>query len=141
MNASQLSSSALAYLGDSVIEICVREFLVSCGFSHSAELNRHALDFVKAKAQSEAVKKILPLLSEDENAVFRRGRNIGHTATPKSATPSQYRAATGMEALFGYLFLEGKHERIDFLFHEAYSEQISLLKERIIQKNGNKNQI
>ena len=141
MNSSQLSSAALAYLGDSVIEICVRKHLVSCGYSHSSELNRLALDFVRAPVQAEAVKRILSLLSEDESAVFRRGRNIGHTSVPKNATPSQYRAATGMEALFGYLFLEGKSDRIDQLFNEAYAEQISLSKERIIQKNGNKNQI
>ena len=130
MNVKQLSSASLSYLGDSVIELCVRRYLVSLGISHSAELNRIALDFVKASAQAEAVKKIMPFLTEEENAVFKRGRNIGHTSTPKSATPSQYRAATGMEALFGWLYLEGMHERTDELFNIAYSEQITLLSER-----------
>ena len=124
MNPSNLSNAALAYLGDCVIELCVREMLVKNGISHSADLNAHALDFVKAGAQSEAMKLILPLLSEEEDAVFRRGRNIGHTNTPKSATAGQYRTATGMEALFGWLHLSGKKERIDELFSVAYAPQI-----------------
>ncbi len=123
MNPSILSSAALAYLGDCVIELCVRELLVSRGISHSSDLNAYALDFVKAGSQSEAMKLILPLLTEEEDAVFRRGRNIGHTSTPKSATPGQYRTATGMEALFGWLHLNGRKNRIDELFSIAYKPQ------------------
>ncbi len=126
--SNQYSSAALAYLGDCVIENCVRELLVRAGISHSADLNARALDFVRAAAQSEAVKNILPMLSEDENAAFRRGRNIGHTNTPKSATTGQYRTATGMEALFGYLKLEGRQDRIDELFNAAYRDKIENLK-------------
>ena len=70
VNPATLSSAALAYLGDSVIEICVRRFLVSEGISHSAELNASALSFVRAGAQSEAVKLILPILTEDEEAIW-----------------------------------------------------------------------
>ena len=86
---SEISVKALAYLGDCVIELCVRRVLVSCGISHSSELNSAALDFVRAGAQAEAVKKILPILTEDESAVFRRGRNIGHNNTTKSASVGQ----------------------------------------------------
>lgn len=114
------STAALAYLGDSVIEICVRERLVKAGCSSSAVLNKTALEYVRATAQAEAMKRILPMLDEEENAVFHRGRNIGHTNTPKSATVAEYRAATGMEALFGYLHLAGRKERIDELFAAAY---------------------
>lgn len=114
------STAALAYLGDSVIEICVRERLVRSGLSSSAALNKRALDFVRAAAQAEAVKRILPLLNDEENAVYHRGRNIGHTNTPKSATVAEYRMATGFEALFGYLHLAGSRERITQLFNEAY---------------------
>jgi len=130
VNPATLSSAALAYLGDSVIEICVRRFLVSKGISHSAELNASALSFVRAGAQSEAVKLILPILTEDEEAAFRRGRNMGHSSSPKSATVGQYRAATGMEALFGWLYIQGLNDRIDKLFNIAYKEQI----EKIINK-------
>lgn len=129
-NPNEISSAALAYLGDSVIELCVREFLVGCGLSHAAALNAAALDFVRASAQSDAVGNITDLLSEDEAAAFRRGRNIGHTNTPKSATALQYRRATGMEALFGYLWLCEKKERINELFALAYADTIKKYKER-----------
>ena len=114
------STAALAYLGDCVLEICVREHLVKSGFSSSARLNKKALDFVRASRQAEAVHKMLPSLSPEEEAVFHRGRNIGHTNTPKSATVTEYRAATGLEALFGWLHLQGKKERISELFAIGY---------------------
>ena len=114
------STAALAYLGDSVLEVCVREHLVRAGYASSAKLNKLALDFVRAPKQAEAMKSILPLLDEEETAVFHRGRNIGHTNTPKSATVAEYRAATGMEALFGYLHLAGREERLHALFAAGY---------------------
>ena len=114
------STAALAYLGDCVLEQCVREHLVRSGYSSSSSLNREALKYVRATAQAEAMKNILPLLSEEEEGVFRRGRNVGHTNTTKSATMSEYRAATGMEALFGWLHLAGRRERIAELFAVAY---------------------
>ena len=115
------STAALAYLGDCALEICVREHLVrELGLSSSARLNKTALDFVTAPKQAEAMKRLLPLLDEEENAVFHRGRNMGHTNTPRSATVSEYRSATGMEALFGYLFLASRQDRIAELFEIAY---------------------
>ena len=114
------STASLAYLGDCVLELCVRQHLVKEGLSSSATLNKRALDFVRATAQAEAMKRLLPHLSEEEEAVFRRGRNIGHTNTPKSATVAEYRAATGMEALFGWLHLAGRQDRIERLFALAY---------------------
>ena len=117
---NQYSTAALAYLGDVVIEMCVRERLVKAGHSSSAALNKQALSYVRASAQAAAMKNILPMLTEEEDAVFHRGRNIGHTNTPKSATVAEYRAATGMEALFGYLHLAGRAERITQLFDAAY---------------------
>lgn len=121
-NLNSYSSASLAYLGDCALEICVREYLVrELGLSSSAKLNKTALDFVRAPKQAEAMKNILPLLDEEEEAVFKRGRNVGHTNTPKSATVSEYRSATGMEALFGWLWLAGRHERINELFRAAYN--------------------
>ena len=121
----EMSAAALAYLGDSVIELCVRQMLVEKGVSSAKNLNSMALLFVKAEAQADAMKIILPTLSEEENGAYRRGRNIGHTNVPKSATVGQYRMATGMEALFGYLYLKGENERIDELFSLAYEEKIN----------------
>ena len=115
------STAALAYLGDCVLEICVREHLVRSGFSSSARLNKKALDFVRAPCQAEAMKKILPHLTEEEDAIFHRGRNIGHTNTPKASTVAEYRSATGMEALFGWLHLSGRKDRIDELFKIGYN--------------------
>ena len=121
----QVSTQALAYLGDCVLEMRVREHLVESGISSSGKLNVEALSFVRAGAQAEAMKKLLPLLSEEEAGYFRRGRNIGHSQTPKSASVSEYRTATGMEALFGWLRLMNKNERIDELFLAAYSHIIN----------------
>lgn len=115
-----ISVPALAYLGDCVLELCVRRHLIEQGLTTSAHLNRAALDFVRAPAQAEAMKRILPLLTEEENAYFRRGRNMGHSNVPKRATVSEYRAATGMETLFGYLHLTSQTDRIEELFRRAY---------------------
>lgn len=125
MELNTYSTASLAYLGDCVLEICVREYLVKAGYSSSARLNKKALDFVRAPMQAEAMKNILPHLCEEEEAVFKRGRNMGHSNTPKSATVAEYRSATGMEALFGYLHLANKHERIRELFKIGYPEVAS----------------
>ncbi len=113
---------ALAYLGDSVLEVLVRTYLVQeRGLSTSAHLNRAALDFVRASAQSEAMGRIEPLLSEEELIQYRRGRNVGHTNVPRSASVAEYRRATGMEALLGYLYLAGETARLEQLFRVGYA--------------------
>ena len=116
----EISTAALAYYGDCVVELCVREHLVELGYSSSAKLNATALDFVRAPKQAEAMKNILPHLTEEEEAIFKRGRNMGHGSTPKAATVAEYRSATGMEVLFGWLKLRGCEERIKELFAIAY---------------------
>lgn len=121
ININDISTPALAYLGDCVIEQLVRRTLVLSGIGTSKNLNKRALEYVSAPAQAAAVKNILELLTEEEAAYFRRGRNIGHTNTPKSATVAEYRAATGMETLFGYLNLTGQNERAEELFSKAYA--------------------
>ena len=123
----EISTAALAYLGDSIIELCVRETLVQKGVSSAKNLNSTALLFVKAEAQADAMKTILPILTDEETVAYKRGRNIGHTNTPKSATVGQYRMATGMEALFGYLYLKGRKDRINELFALAYQEKINAI--------------
>lgn len=118
----QIGTAALAYLGDSVWELLVRRMLVEQGISDSRHLNQEALGYVTAGAQASAVKRILEVFSEEEDAVYRRGRNIGHTNVPKRATVMEYRMATGLEALFGYLHLTGRTERIEELFALAFRE-------------------
>ena len=118
---SEITTPALAYLGDSVLEVCVRTYLVSeLGLSTSAHLNRHALKFVCAAAQSQAMDLLEPILTEEEAAVFKRGRNMGHGNVPKNASVKDYRRATGMEVLFGYLSLTGQDERLHTLFRIGY---------------------
>ncbi|MBQ7358356.1 MAG: ribonuclease III [Clostridia bacterium] len=119
-NIREISTEAFAYLGDSVIELKVRKHLVDKGLSHSGTLNREAQRFVKASSQAAAMQKILPLLDAEEEAIFKRGRNMSGGNIPKSSSAAEYRAATGMEVLFGYLHLCERYERIDELFTAAF---------------------
>ena len=122
VNIKETSTEALAYLGDCVLEIRVREKLVCLGISGSGNLNRAALEYVKASNQAAAMHRIIPLLSEEEEQVYKRGRNMSGGNVPKSATVSEYRTATGMVVLFGYLHLLNRGERIDELFLSAYPD-------------------
>ncbi len=117
----ELTTPALAYLGDCVLEMCVRRYLVQeLGLSTSAHLNKAALQYVCAPAQSSAVSVIEPYLTQEELAVYKRGRNMGHSNVPRSATVQEYRRATGMEVLFGHLSVQGNEARIRVLFRAAY---------------------
>ena len=120
LTLKEMSNAALAYYGDSVLELLVRERLVRKGLSTAAHLNAAARDYVTAPKQAEAMERLTPHLDEEEAAIYRRGRNNIHANVPKSATMSEYRTATGMEVLFGYLHLLGRNERIDELFSLAY---------------------
>lgn len=122
----ELSSASLAYLGDSVLELLVREQLIAQGLSTAAHLNEAARQYVTAPAQAAAMQRILPQLSEDEAAVFRRGRNTVHTNVPKRATVAQYRSATGMECLFAALYLTHQMPRARELFSLGYTEEETL---------------
>ncbi len=106
----------LAYMGDAVFELLTRERIVLAGEKPPAELNRLARGYVTAVAQSAGVERLLPLLDEDETAVYKRGRNAKSAHAPKSAGAVEYRRATGLECLFGYLYLAGRIERARALF-------------------------
>ena len=118
-----VGAAALAYLGDSVLELLVRTMLVERGIYQSRKLNRMALEYVTATKQAEAMERILPLLTEEETTVYHRGRNLDHANIPKSATRSEYLMASGLEALFGYLHLTGDRERMETLFRAAYPQE------------------
>lgn len=120
--ARQIPAASLAYLGDSVLEVMVREMLVRRGVkSPSVE----SLKFVTAEAQCRALERISPLLTEDESDMFRRGRNSVHSGVPRHATASQYRRATGLECLFGYLYMAGESRRARELFEVGFAGDIS----------------
>lgn len=116
VNAKQLSPLNLAFVGDCVYEMLVREMLVTEANRPVNDLHRESVKYVSAKAQTDAYSKIKDLLTEEETAVFKRGRNakVGHS--PKSATEGEYHCATGVEALFGYLYLNDDIDRIKELF-------------------------
>ncbi|HOP11738.1 MAG TPA: ribonuclease III domain-containing protein [Oscillospiraceae bacterium] len=108
----QMPVSKLAFLGDAVYELIVREQLVESAEVPFEKLNDLKQEFVKATAQAEAAKQILPLLTEKEELIYRHGRNAKHKNAPKSASLGEYSKATGFEALLGYLWLSGQKSRI-----------------------------
>lgn len=116
INPKQLSPLNLAFIGDCVYEMLVRESLVLEANRPVNDLHKESIKYVSAKAQTKAFEKIKDVLSEEEMTVFKRGRNskVGHS--PKSATEGEYHCATGVEALFGYLYLKDEVERIKELF-------------------------
>ena len=118
-----IAVEALAYLGDAGMEVLIRERLVRSGLCSSKRLNSAALDYVKATAQSEALERMLPHLTEEEEATYKRGRNAGHGKnTPRSASVSEYRRATGLETLFGQLYLDGDSQRMNELLDIGYPD-------------------
>lgn len=122
MDYMQISAGALAYLGDSVLEALIRERLVLKGYEKSAKLNSEALKYVTAVNQAKAYANIEGALDENEQQIFRRGKNSSHLNIPKSASALEYKIATGFEAVFGYLRLTKNETRILELFSLAYPE-------------------
>lgn len=112
-----VSPLALAFVGDGVYEMMVRERLVCLANRPPRELHREAVKLVRAEAQAEAMQVLLPLLTEKEEAVYKRGRNA-HTAR----NSDDYHRATGLETLFGYLYLNGDIDRVRELFNAAMGE-------------------
>lgn len=117
-----LSSLGLAHLGDSVFEVMVRSWLCLYGKAKAKDLHRATVAYVAAPAQAARLERILPLLSEEEMDVFRRGRNTAPHSVPKAASRSEYQAATGLEALFGWLYLQGRTQRLNELFSVMMEE-------------------
>jgi ribonuclease-3 family protein len=111
-----LSSLGLAHLGDSVFEVMVRSWLCLHGKARPKQLHQATVEYVAAPAQAAAMERLLPFLSEEEADVFRRGRNSAPHYVPQSATRGEYQAATGLEALFGWLYLQGRTQRLNELF-------------------------
>ena len=118
---TQYNGVLLAYIGDGVLELLVREKLISTGETSTGKLSAMAQRIVCAPAQSEMVEKLLPLLSEEELAAYKLGRNHKVNGKPRNASIVEYHRATGMEAVFGYLHLAGRQERIRELFNALYT--------------------
>ncbi len=122
----------LAYLGDAVIELLTRSELLCLGNYHSGVLVKMSKRFITCEAQSDAVERILPFLSEEELGVYKRGRNAKTHFSPNHGELIQYRRATGLEALFGHLYISGYNERMRELFALAYGD---ILKELATTQN------
>ena len=112
----RMSSLGLAHLGDGVFELMVRTWLCLHGKAKVKDLHRAAVAYVAAPAQAAAVEGLLPLLTPEEADVYRRGRNTAPHSVPRAATRAQYQSATGLEALFGWLYLQGRTDRLNELF-------------------------
>ncbi len=112
-----ISSIGLAHLGDGVYELLVRAYLCAHGKATGKGLHRSTVELVKAPAQAQLADRILPLLTPEELAVFKRGRNANVNTIPHSASRSDYLKATALESLFGFLYLRGETERINELFN------------------------
>ena len=112
-----ISAIGLAHMGDAVYETLVRTWLCVHGKATGKELHRATIALVCAQKQAELAQRVLPQLTEEELAVYKRGRNANVHAMPRSATPAQYHAATGLECLMGWLYLRGDKERAEQLFH------------------------
>lgn len=123
VSPGQLSALDLAFVGDGVYDLLVREHLVSGGARPVGELHRMAVRYVRASAQSDALEAIRAELTEEETAVFKRGRNANGVKAPKNALLADYRRATGLEALFGWLYLSRKTARLRELFSRILAAQ------------------
>ncbi|WP_066640557.1 ribonuclease III domain-containing protein [Desulfolucanica intricata] len=117
-----LSVQVLAYIGDAVYELAVREYLVSLGFAKMDKLHKEAVQYVRASTQAEVLHIIEDYLSEEELAVVRRGRNTKINHCPKGAEVIEYRYSTAFESLIGYLYFKGAHERLGELINLVFSK-------------------
>ena len=111
-----ISNLGLAHMGDCAFEILCRAYLCAKGGKNVGKLHQDTIRMVKATAQAQFADKMLPLLTEEELAYYRRGKNSHVHAVPKSATPAEYAKATGVEAMFGALYLMGRTDRLNCLF-------------------------
>ena len=121
-DVNKISILGLAHVGDAVYELLTRSRLCLEGHSSVMELHKRTVSRVNAAAQAEAVKKLLPHLTEEELAVYKRGRNAKVHSVPHHADIGHYHAATGLEALFGWLYLCGRTERLSALFSRITEE-------------------
>ena len=112
VNILTYSPLTLAYIGDDAYDLVIRTFLVNQGNMQVNKINKRANSIVKAETQSKMVRVIEPILSDEERAVYKRGRNAKSASTAKNASVNDYRRATGFEALIGYLYLLGRYERM-----------------------------
>lgn len=121
--ADDYSPLTLAFIGDGVYDLLVRDYLVRQANRPVGELNRRKVALVNCESQALFAKDLMPKLTEKEQSVYKRGRNAAPKCTPKHGTVADYHSATGLEALFGYLHINGEQARIMELFNEIITKQ------------------
>lgn len=119
---NQIGMLSLAHVGDAVYELLVRSRLCMENRTAVTQLHRMTVSKVNAAAQAQAAEKILPVLTDEERSVYKRGRNAKVNSVPHHAEIAQYHAATGLEAMFGWLYLLGRRERLEELFARITEE-------------------
>lgn len=117
-----VSNLGLAHIGDGVYDLMVRSWLCIHGKATNRGLHKATVKYVAAPAQAKAAERIIPLLTQEEADVFRRGRNTSPHTVPKAASREEYQTATAVEALFGYLWLKGETGRLNELFETMMEE-------------------
>ncbi len=121
--AKQYSPLTLAFLGDAVYSLLVREMLLKNANKQAGKLHKDSISLVNASCQAEMVKKLENVLDEDELSVFKRGRNAHSSHTPKNQSEADYSHATGLEAVYGYLYLTGDFSRLTYIFNISTGEK------------------
>lgn len=120
--ANTYSPLALAYIGDGVYEMYIRTYIISKGNAPVNKMHKGSRELVRATAQAKIYHIVEPMLTEDEQQVLKRGRNAKSISAPKNADITEYRHATGLEALIGYLYIEGKIDRITEIIYTGLEQ-------------------
>ncbi|MDD4643252.1 MAG: ribonuclease III domain-containing protein [Erysipelotrichaceae bacterium] len=116
IDIKQLNGATLAFIGDALMTLKVREYLVNHGYTNTKQLQEMSIEYVSARAQANFMMVIIDKLTTEEMLIYKRGRNHKSNTIPKNADVNQYRMATGLEALWGYWHLIGEYKRIDQMF-------------------------
>jgi ribonuclease III family protein len=122
MKTESINTTALAYIGDGVYEIFIRKLMVTRGWAAADHLHRETVKYVRAESQAYAIKKIMDMLTPEEQDLIRRARNRKSVTKPRNADPVSYKMATAMEALIGFLFLTDQNHRIEEIMTRAVEE-------------------
>jgi len=127
----EVSTSVLAYIGDAVFELYARLHAAARTSSKSGTLHKKVITFVRAQAQANAIRVLTPELTEDETMIFRRAKNSNPGSMAKNASPADYKYATGLEAVIGYLYLTDQQERLDYLLQRIVMTEMAIEKGEI----------
>lgn len=127
----EVPTSVLAYVGDAVFELYVRLHVAARTCSKSGMLHKKVITFVRAQSQANAIRVLTPELTDEEAAIFRRAKNSNPGSMAKNASPADYKYATGLEAVIGYLYLTDQKERLDFILQRIVLTETAIEKGEI----------